>query len=144
MGRHFTLTGTICTSAECLGGHSALVQIVWGEDILHGGTVCTPTPVGDGNELEETFENMKEASSQTDKNKSECELACELSKTKERVVELEMKIDDLDVKYNQQLFRLSSIKDDDTKIAFYTGFSSYSYFKAFFDFLEPAASNLIY
>ena len=53
-------------------------------------------PVGDGNELEETCENMKEASSQTDK--SEHELACELSKMKERVVELEMKIDDLDVK----------------------------------------------
>ena len=63
--------------------------------------------VGDGNELEETCENMKEASSQTDN--SEYELACELSKTKERVVELEMKIDDLDVKYNQQLFQLSSI-----------------------------------
>ena len=63
--------------------------------------------MGDGNELEETCENMKEASSQTDN--SERELACELSKTKERVVELEMKIDDLDVKYNQQLFRLSSI-----------------------------------
>ena len=34
MGRHFTLTGTICTSAECPGGHSALVQIVRG-DSLH-------------------------------------------------------------------------------------------------------------
>ena len=99
-------------------------------------------PVGDGNELEETCDNMREASSQTDN--SERELAGELSKTKERVVEWEMKIDDLDVKYNQQLFRLSSIKDDDAKIAFYTGFSSYSYFKAFFDFLEPADSNLIY
>ena len=42
------------------------------------------------------------------------------------------------------MFRLSSIKDDDAKIAFYTGFSSYSYFKPFFVFLEPAASNLIY
>ena len=40
-------------------------------------------PVGDGNELEETCENMKETSSQTDN--SEHELACELSATKERV-----------------------------------------------------------
>ncbi len=45
---------------------------------------------------------------------------------------------------NQQLFRFSSIKNDDVKIAFYTGFPTYSCIKAFFQFLEPAASELIY
>ena len=48
------------------------------------------------------------------------------------------------MKLNQQLFRLSSIKDDDAKIAFYTGFSTFSCLKGFFKFLEPAASCLIY
>ena len=34
--------GTLCTSAECPGGHCALVQNVRG-DILHGGTFRPPT-----------------------------------------------------------------------------------------------------
>ena len=35
--------GTLCPSAECPGGHCALVQNVRG-DILHGGTIRPPTP----------------------------------------------------------------------------------------------------
>ena len=36
--------GTICTSANCLGGQFALVRSVRGDN-LHGGTPCTPTRV---------------------------------------------------------------------------------------------------
>ncbi len=46
---------------------------------------------------------------------------------------------ELDTKMNRQLFRFSSIKDDDVKVAFYTGFPTSSCLKAFF---EPAASDL--
>ena len=39
VGGHSALRGTVCTRAECPGGHCALGQIVQG-DILHGGTSC--------------------------------------------------------------------------------------------------------
>ena len=39
---------------------------------------------------------------------------------------------------------MGSIKHDDKQIHYYTGFSSYRIFKACFDFLGPAASNLTY
>ncbi len=38
------------------------------------------------------------------------------------VAKLEAKVHELDTKMNRQLFRFSSIKDDDVKVAFYTGF----------------------
>ena len=37
--------GTVSPSAECPGGHCALVQNVRG-DITHGGTIHPPTPAG--------------------------------------------------------------------------------------------------
>ena len=44
---------------------------------------------------------------------------------RDKVVKLEREVDELKVKYDQQLLRLSSIKHDDSKIFFHTGFSSY-------------------
>ena len=44
----------------------------------------------------------------------------------------------------QYCFRLSSICNDDSKIAFYTGFPDYKTFMACFNFLGPAVNNLIY
>ena len=41
-------------------------------------------------------------------------------------------------------FRLSSICNDDSKMAFYTGFPDYKTFMACFNFLGPAVINLIY
>ena len=46
-----------------------------------------------------------------------------VSKLRESVVELEKKLNDQSIRLSQQLFRLSSIKDYDAKVAFYTGFS---------------------
>ena len=65
-------------------------------------------------------------------------------KLRENIVELEKKVNDHSTRLSQQLFRLSSIKDDDAKVAFYTGFSSYPCLTAFFDFLGQAANILIY
>ena len=39
---------------------------------------------------------------------------------------------------------MDSIKHDDKQIHYYTGFSSHRIFKACFDFLGPAVSNLTY
>ena len=44
----------------------------------------------------------------------------------------------------QYCFRLSSICNDDSKVAFYTGFPDYKTFMACFNFLGPADNNLIY
>ena len=44
VGGHSALRGTICTRAECPGGHCALGQDVRG-DILYGETSCPPTPL---------------------------------------------------------------------------------------------------
>ena len=40
--------------------------------------------------------------------------------------------------------RISSVRFDDKKIQFYTGFASYKMFKAYYDFLGPAVDNLTY
>ena len=46
-GGHSALRGTVCTRAECPGGHCALGNDVRGAggDILHGGASCPLTPV---------------------------------------------------------------------------------------------------
>ena len=46
--------------------------------------------------------------------------------------------------FEQYCFRLSSICNDDSKIAFYTGFPDYKTLMACFNFLGPAADNLTY
>ena len=67
-----------------------------------------------------------------------------VSKLRKFFVEPEKKVNDQCTRLSQQLFRLSLIKDDDAKVAFYTGFSSYPCHKTFFDFLGQAANSLIY
>ena len=44
----------------------------------------------------------------------------------------------------QQKFRLSSIKDDNSKVSFYTGFTSYGALEALFTFLGPSVESLFY
>ena len=58
--------------------------------------------------------------------------------------ELEEKVESQTVKMKRQLFWLSAIQDDSAKVAFYTGSSSYTCLQAFFQFLGPAVSCLIY
>ena len=60
-----------------------------------------------------------------------------------RVCELEEEIKELR-KSESSRFSLESIASDDSKVAFYTGFPSYDHLKICFDFLGPAASQLIY
>ena len=85
----------------------------------------------------ETEEESKEVSTQTD-------VSSELLSMKEKIAELEEKVESQTVKMERQLFRLSAIQDDNAKVAFYTGFSSYACLQAFYQFLGPAASCLIY
>ena len=90
---------------------------------------------------ESAEDHFREVATQTEQRGME---GAELLRMKEKIAELEGKVNDLDIRLNQQLFRLSSIKDEDAKVAFYTGFPSFSCLEAFFEFLEPAASCLIY
>ena len=69
----------------------------------------------------------------------------EIVKLKEKINQLEEEITMLqkEVVSNSKL-RLSTVVDDDAKIAFYTGFPSYDHLKICFDFLGPAALMLQY
>ena len=60
--------------------------------------------------------------------------------------QLEAKVCELEEirKHESCRFSLESIASDDSKVAFYTGFPSYDHLKICFDFLGPAASQLIY
>ena len=65
----------------------------------------------------------------------------ELGRLTHRVLELEREVDELKAS-KKVAFRLESIAGDDTKVAFYTGFTSYARLKACYDFLGPAATKL--
>ena len=56
----------------------------------------------------------------------------------------ESEINDLNQQLLRSRFSLQRFKDSDSDIEFYTGFSSYSKFKDFFDFLSPACQKLRY
>ena len=45
---------------------------------------------------------------------------------------------------NKKHFRIEDIQNDDKLVSFYTGFSSYMIFSAFFEFLGPVVNNLNY
>ena len=92
--------------------------------------------------LDELELEEKDVSTQTEE--VDVEVPGELLRMKKMVAKLEAKVHELDTKMNRQLFRFSLIKDDDVKVAFYTGFPTSLCLKAFFQFLEPAASDLIY
>ena len=67
---------------------------------------------------------------------------------KKKIEELEGKIATLEreikeLKENDR-FTLESIAGDDGKVAFYTGFPTYNHLKICYDFLGPAAEQLIY
>ena len=47
-------------------------------------------------------------------------------------------------KLEEANYTLSDIKGDDSEVAFYTGFPSFSTLKAFFNFLGPAVDSLKY
>ena len=67
----------------------------------------------------------------------------DLSRMEHRVQELEREVNRLKAGQNTA-FRLENLKNDDSKVAFYTGFPSYAHLKACFDFFGPAAMNLQY
>ena len=58
--------------------------------------------------------------------------------------EQQEKISDLKGKVEQCSFSIYHIKNNDSDIEFYTGFSNYSTFKAFYDYLCPACERLQY
>lgn len=58
--------------------------------------------------------------------------------------QLKRSLEESQAKLKTNEFRVDSIKHDDKQFQFYTGFPSYRMFKACFDFLSPAASNLNY
>jgi hypothetical protein len=53
-------------------------------------------------------------------------------------------ISDLKGKFEQCSFSIYHIKNNDSDLEFYTGFSNYSTFKAFYDYLCPACEMLQY
>ena len=63
-------------------------------------------------------------------------------KLEERVIALEREM--MQLKENCIQFSLESIAGDDGKVAFYTRFPIYKHLKSCFDFLGPAAHQLIY
>ena len=70
----------------------------------------------------------------------------EVSKLRAREAELEEELVNLRKAKHCAVtkFKLESIADDDSKVAFYTGFSSYEQLKVCFDYLGPAATKLHY
>ena len=61
-----------------------------------------------------------------------------------KVLNLEKKLEEVEKKVKAAKFTLSNIKDDDSKVSFYTGFPSFSTLRAFFYFLGPAVDSLKY
>ena len=45
---------------------------------------------------------------------------------------------------NSKLFRLENIKNNDSQVCYYTGFSSFFALKSFYDYLGPATDHLSY
>lgn len=64
----------------------------------------------------------------------------ELAMKVEKIELLRTKISELE----QLKFRLSNIKNDDIKVSFYTGFTSYGILDALFTFLGPSVESLSY
>ena len=67
-----------------------------------------------------------------------------LAEEKVKVANLEKQLMEEKMKAEKQKFKLSSMEDDDAKILFYTGFSSYSLLKGFYLYLGPAVYDLKY
>ena len=68
------------------------------------------------------------------------ELEAEITALKKEVTVLNAKQEQL----QGQIFQISYIKDNESKLLFCTGFASYKYFKACYNFLGPAVNCLHY
>ena len=62
----------------------------------------------------------------------------------QKVAELERELKCKDDQITKQRFRLANIKDDDSKVLFYTGFDSYQSLQIFYEFLGPSVHELCY
>ena len=62
----------------------------------------------------------------------------------EELVMLQNKVLNLEKKLEEAKFSLSNIKDEESKVIFYSGFPSFLTLKAFYNFLGSAADNLKY
>ena len=71
-------------------------------------------------------ESNRDASTQTEMNVAE-----ELEMLQTKVLNLEKKLEEAENKFGEAKFKLINMKDDDSKVAFYTGFPSFSTLKAF-------------
>ena len=98
--------------------------------------VTTMLSSDDTNDVDEDEERQmkRDVSTQTDIDTNEME----------ELVSLRNKVESLERKLEEAKFRLSNIKDDDSKVTFYTGFPSFSTLKACYDFLGPSVNNLKY
>jgi len=71
----------------------------------------------------------------------ECRLINQALLTRLELLESEKKMDS---KKDKQFFRIQDIQHDDKLVQFYTGFTSFALFLAFFELLGPAVHHLNY
>jgi len=64
--------------------------------------------------------------------------------SKELIEQLKETVKILEAKLTETRFCVENISKDDQDLIFYTGFSNYTSFKAFYDFLGPAVDDLKY
>ena len=68
----------------------------------------------------------------------------EVSDLLQEITSLKEEVAALKEELNNQSFQLENVKDDDSKMLFYTGFQSYRAFESFFHFVGPAVNMLRY
>ena len=61
-----------------------------------------------------------------------------------KVKELNENLKETESKCQQQLFRVENIRNDDSKVKFYTGFKTFSVLMICFNLLDPSVDNLLY
>ena len=61
-----------------------------------------------------------------------------------KMKELNENLKETESKCQQQLFRVENIRDDDSKVKFYTGFTTFSALMICFNLLGPSVDNLTY
>lgn len=67
-----------------------------------------------------------------------------LSEEKQKNAKLTEELNSAEDKQTRLQFRLANIKNNDSLVCFYTGFSTFFALKYFYDFLGPAVNHLVY
>jgi hypothetical protein len=61
-----------------------------------------------------------------------------------KLKEIEKNVTEAECNYSKQAFRVENISDDDNKVKFYTGFSTFAALMVCFNFLGPSVNKLAY